>query len=302
VARGGPAAGYALVVRDGKPNFVVRTSNENATVAIGEADILNKWTHLVGQLTAEGEVQLYVNGALSAAKKGDGLIRTDPAQPMEIGGDNGGAVGNYRSPLAFDGLIDEVRVYQGNLTAEEIDQHYRSPGDAKAAAKLVFSMSFDDGKATDASGNKNDGRVQGPKAAEAGKAGGAMRFEAQAGRGGGSFVEHYWNRDVPILARGLVLAQDRLFVVGPPDLIDEEETFQRLTARDPKVNALLEKQDEALAGKQGSKLLVISVQEGSTLAEYDLPSLPAWDGLAAAGGQLYMVTDDGKIICLSEKE
>jgi hypothetical protein len=271
------------------------------TVAAGDADVLNKWTHLVGQLTKEGEAQLYVNGALVAAKKGASLLKTDPAQAMEIGGDDKGAVGDYRSPLAFDGLIDEVRVYHGTLTGEEIDAHYNKPTEAAAKAELVFSMSFDDGKAADASGNKNDGRVQGAKPDKSGKAGGAMRFAAVAARGGNSFVENYWNRDVPVMARGLVLAQDRLFVVGPPDLINEEETFQRLAARDPKVNEQLEQQDEALAGKQGAKLLVISVAEGSTLAEYNLP-MPAWDGLAAAGGKLYMVTDDGRIICLSEKK
>jgi outer membrane protein assembly factor BamB len=301
LARGGPASGYALAVRDGKPHFIVRTSNAQVTVAAGEADVLNKWTHLVGQLTKDGEVQLYVNGTLASAKQAPGLIPNDPAQAMEIGGDDKGAVGEYRSPLPFDGLIDEVRVYQGVLSGEEIAAHFNQPEKADAAAKLVLAMSFDDGQAADASGNKNDGRVQGVQPDKSGKAGGAMRFAAVAARGGNSFVKNYWNRDVPVLARGLVLAQDRLFVVGPPDLINEEETFQRLAARDPKVNESLQKQDEALAGKQGAKLLVISVSEGSTLAEYDLP-MPAWDGLAAAGGKLYMVTADGKIICLAEKE
>jgi hypothetical protein len=104
------------------------------------------------------------------------------------------------------------------------------------------------------------------------------------------------------MARSLVLAEDRLFVAGPPDVMNEEETFQRLIDRDPRVQKLLKEQDEALDGKKGAKLLVISVQEGSTLAEYELPSLPSWDGMAAAGGQLYIVTEDGTIICMKEKE
>jgi hypothetical protein len=145
--------------------------------------------------------------------------------------------------------------------------------------------------------------VVGAKAAE-GKVDEALQFVSQGytASAGNSYVEHVWNRDVPVMARSLVLANDRLFVAGPPDVMNEEETFQRLIDRDPRVKKLLKEQDEALDGKQGAKLLVISVQEGSTLAEYELPSLPSWDGMAAAGGQLYIVTEDGTIICMKEKE
>jgi hypothetical protein len=32
-----------------------------------------------------------------------------------------------------------------------------------------------------------------------------------------------------------------------------------------------------------------------------LPSPPAFDGISAAGGRLYIATEDGKLLCLSGK-
>jgi hypothetical protein len=34
--------------------------------------------------------------------------------------------------------------------------------------------------------------------------------------------------------------------------------------------------------------------------QYTLDAPPAWDGLAAANGQLFMVTQDGKVICFGQ--
>jgi hypothetical protein len=44
---------------------------------------------------------------------------------------------------------------------------------------------------------------------------------------------------------------------------------------------------------------VISVEDGSTLSNNELPSPPVWDGMASAGGRIYISTTDGKVHCLS---
>jgi hypothetical protein len=44
----------------------------------------------------------------------------------------------------------------------------------------------------------------------------------------------------------------------------------------------------------------VSVEDGATLGEYPLTSLPVWDGLVAAGGRLYLSVLDGSVICLGE--
>jgi hypothetical protein len=93
-----------------------------------------------------------------------------------------------------------------------------------------------------------------------------------------------WTRPLPILARSMVLAGDRLVVAGPPD---------PLQADDPLA---------AIAGRCGGKLLVLSAADGQTLAECPLDSPPAFDGLAAAGGKLYLTTMDGKVVCFGDGE
>ncbi|MEO8498900.1 MAG: hypothetical protein ABI614_27880, partial [Planctomycetota bacterium] len=131
-----------------------------------------------------------------------------------------------------------------------------------------------------------------------GKFGRAMQFTSrQTAQQPGSFVEHLWTKDEPLMVRAMVMANDKLFIAGPPDLIDEEETFQRTMARDPNLASQLAQQDDALSGKAGGLMRVVSTADGSTLAEYKLDTIPAWDALAAANGRLFMATIDGRVIC-----
>ena len=303
LARGGPAVGYALVIRGGKPRFLARIG-ETVFAAAGKKRLVGQWTHLVGMLTADKRLRLFVDGKPVASVKIPGLIDRDPAQAMEIGADDQGAVGNYRSPLGFTGIIDEVRVYHGALSDDEVQARFDDPQDALADdPRRVLDLSFGEGKQKDkihdASGNANHGVPQRTTAAQ-GKLGGAMRFASRPQRSGGSFIQHHWTKDLPLLARAMVLADKSLFVFGPPDIIDEEESFRRLVSRDPKIQQRLADQEAALRGDQGAVLQVISTDDGQKLAEYALGSLPVWDGLAAAGGRLYYATTDGKVICLAK--
>ena len=72
---------------------------------------LNTWTHLAA--TYDGSVlRLYVNGAQVSTRTIGGNILTSTS-PLRIGGDSSGS--EY-----FNGLIDEVRIYNRPLTAAEI--------------------------------------------------------------------------------------------------------------------------------------------------------------------------------------
>jgi hypothetical protein len=69
-------------------------------------------------------------------------------------------------------------------------------------------------------------------------------------------------------------------MAGPPNIFSSEEpaaTFE---------------------GKRGGLLCVLSTADGSELAKYDLDSPPVFDGMAAAGGRLYMATTGGEVLCL----
>ncbi len=72
------------------------------------------WYH-VAQTYDGSELRLYVNGALEGAI-GTGGTPVTTQQPLRIGGGaNPGA-----PPLYFTGLIDDVRLYDRALTAEEL--------------------------------------------------------------------------------------------------------------------------------------------------------------------------------------
>ena len=100
----------------------------------------------------------------------------------------------------------------------------------------------------------------------------------------------------------MVLAQDVIFVAGPPDVMDEEETFRRIMAKDSSVDEIISKQQAALDGNQGAVLLAISKETGETLGKYELGYLPTWDGMAAANGNLFLSTEKGTITCLKGKK
>jgi hypothetical protein len=88
-------------------------------------------------------------------------------------------------------------------------------------------------------------------------------------------------------------------VAGPPDLVNEEEAFRR--PNDPAIRAKLEAQAASLEGRRGGQLLAVSAADGKLLAAVDLGAMPTFDGMAAAGGKLYLTTVDGRLLCLGRE-
>ena len=318
LARGGSRLGYALVLEDGKPCFAVRNNGDLGT-ACAEEKAPDGWVHLAGVLTADKKLQVYVNGKLAGTGKAPALIAEDPSNAMEIGQDASSAVGEYKGPNAFTGLIDEVRVYYGALEAEEISRHSSTTGqEAAKDARLVLWMSFDEKDAKDQSGRANHGRVEGATAVE-GKVGSALRFgplpgiaakkpqgakavakaapkkPAKSGPAG-FHVRHDWTQDLPLMPRAMVLAGDTLFIAGPPDVVDEEEAAASLGTSD--VQARLAEQDAAMTGDRGAVLWAVSTSDGGKLGEFRLDALPVFDGMVAARGKLYFSAVDGTVQCL----
>lgn len=301
VAHGGPTHGYALVVNGGKPAFLFRRSEEFTRVASAER-VVGRWVHLVGVLSEDHNISLYVDGQLTGTADVAGLIPSDPAQGLQVGGDDGSAVGNYNSPYSLTGTIDEVRVYHRALDADEVEAHFESGSASdEEGVNLVLACSFEQGEGQDDSGNANHGAAYG-NSVIAGKYGNGIRLSGRKiAASGNSYVKREWVQDVPLFAIGMLLADKTLYVAGPPDLIDEEETFARLVMRDPTVQQLLNQQDEAWEGQQGAVVWGVSIEDGSLVAEYHLDSLPVWDGMISAGGKMYFATADGHVIRMSGK-
>ncbi|MFM7059092.1 MAG: PQQ-binding-like beta-propeller repeat protein [Planctomycetota bacterium] len=308
VARGGPAEGFALSLETGKPAFHVRSANQLSSV-IGSKRIVGGWHHVAGVLAPDRSLKLYVDGELVGEGKASALISKDPAQGLEIGNDAGSTVSDNVA-TQFVGIIDEVRLYFAEIDAATIAARFHDGAEMHPDPALV--VSFDDGTARDLSLHRNNGTISGGRPAE-GRFGQALQFSARraaaaknkaasvpaAGGDRNSLIEPRWNKDVPIYVRAMVLSGSRLFIAGPPDLIDEEATFQQLAGKDQSVETLLATQDDAIAGRHGGKLLAVNADTGDIELTLELNSLPSWDGLAAARGQLLLSTLDGKVVCFA---
>jgi hypothetical protein len=105
-----------------------------------------------------------------------------------------------------------------------------------------------------------------------------------------------WSDQLAIQTTAMALADQTLFVAGPPDLVDEDAATRAIG--DPEIKNKLVEQEAALEGKRGSLLAAVNAADGKKLAAYRLDSAPIFDGLAAANGRLYLSTLDGKVLCL----
>lgn len=95
-------------------------------------------------------------------------------------------------------------------------------------------------------------------------------------------TEYKWQKSVPMVVRAMLLADQSLFIAGPP-------AGKNLSG--------LAKLDTVQQGV----LSCVSTDDGNILSSYDLTSTPLLDGMAAAHGILYISTTDGNVLCLGEK-
>jgi hypothetical protein len=109
-----------------------------------------------------------------------------------------------------------------------------------------------------------------------------------------------WTTGVPILVRAMVLTgtgkDGTLFIAGPSDLLDESG----LGRKEEGSEELVRKQEAAYLGQSGGVVWAVSAGNGEKKAELALDAPPVFDGMAAAQGKLFIVTMDGKVICLGK--
>jgi outer membrane protein assembly factor BamB len=100
-------------------------------------------------------------------------------------------------------------------------------------------------------------------------------------------IGYLWTTELSMRPRAMIRAGDVLFCGGMTAEVDARDAYA------PR-NAVFE-------GKAGGILRTVSAGTGKILGEVPLESPPVWDGMAAAGGRLYISTVGGKIFCLAEK-
>ncbi|KPK37647.1 MAG: hypothetical protein AMJ65_14100, partial [Phycisphaerae bacterium SG8_4] len=111
-----------------------------------------------------------------------------------------------------------------------------------------------------------------------------------------SALDYNWIHEEPdVMAKAMVLANGRLFIAGPRDVADEKKLWGR--SNEKIFQQKMESQAAWFKGKHGGVMQVFSKKDGKKLAEKKLAYLPAFDGLVAANGRLYMATECGSILC-----
>ena len=89
-----------------------------------------------------------------------------------------------------------------------------------------------------------------------------------------------WTLWLSVRIRAMVKAGDTIFVAGPPDVFDEKDPYA------------------SFDGRLGARLVSVSAKDGRKLAERSLDVPPVFDGMIAAGGRLFISTEDGCVLCL----
>ncbi len=87
-----------------------------------------------------------------------------------------------------------------------------------------------------------------------------------------------WQEYLPVRIEAMALTRDVLFAAGPPDVFDPADPLG------------------AFEGRQGGVLLALDPATGQRRFEARLSSPPRFDGMAAAGRRLFLVTQDGKLV------
>jgi len=118
LAQGGQNLGYSLYLKDRRPCFAVRSLNVLRDVC-GPKLSLGQSVHLVGTLTVQGQLMLYVDGRKVAEAKGH-LIAQKPADALSVGADNGSLVGTYTNRMPFQGELRDLRICWGVAEPQQI--------------------------------------------------------------------------------------------------------------------------------------------------------------------------------------
>jgi len=91
-----------------------------------------------------------------------------------------------------------------------------------------------------------------------------------------------WATQIPMSGHALIVAGETLVAAGVP----MEASFDDMEL------------SRSYAGAKGGRIWTARKEDGGRIASRDLPSPPAWDGLAAARGDCIIALKDGTVLCL----
>jgi len=103
------------------------------------------WHHVVCQKTGSTSAELYIDGEFVGKRTDLPSISTDTTDPLSMGRLSSADIYGERY---FSGIIDEVRIYNRALSAEEIKEHYEQGPTALSLIKTASPQSIKQGQTT----------------------------------------------------------------------------------------------------------------------------------------------------------
>ncbi|NQT88707.1 PQQ-binding-like beta-propeller repeat protein, partial [bacterium] len=100
---------------------------------------------------------------------------------------------------------------------------------------------------------------------------------------------YIWSQESPLIVRAMVLTADKLIVAGIPALARKDKGG--LSFVNPKDGL------DALRGRRGASLSMISTSDGAKLTEIKLESPPVFDGMSVVPGRVLMSLRNGNVVC-----
>jgi len=120
ISFGGQTHGFALYLKQGVPHFAVISGGAPSVVSGAAAIGVKQWVHVMGMLTRDCRLRVYVNGEGVGQAGCSDFIPAKPNEGCTVGADLGTLVGDYRDPLHWHGLIGDVRLYWGELGPRQL--------------------------------------------------------------------------------------------------------------------------------------------------------------------------------------
>lgn len=140
VSKWGGGDSYRLLISSGSFQFQVAFAGGTKTVST-PAGAINTWSHVAGVYDGT-KIAIYVNGALKASTPATGNI-LNSNRPIDIG--------NWPTSSAFQGVIDEVNLYNVALSAAQVAQlagrnNSTSPPKTRKVLWIVYDPYMANGK------------------------------------------------------------------------------------------------------------------------------------------------------------
>jgi len=98
-------------------------------------------------------------------------------------------------------------------------------------------------------------------------------------------VAFLWTTELALRPRAIIRTKDALFIGGMTNKVDSSNAPAQYNV--------------AFEGGAEGILRMVCSRTGETLGEMRLAAPPVWDGMAAAGGRLYLATTNGAVLCLA---